>query len=229
MGSGGNGGPVKIFVVGIVFVVLSLAGTGQPAAADEWHLGAIGGLNSSKLSGDVPSKTSYTSRKGLILGAVIDRRLTEDAWLSLQPRYQQNGTKSEVAVDGTSDTTPGPEILLDYISLPVLLRIYANNQKTYVLGGFNVGYLIRGDFVDVDGTTTDYKDLFRNVELSMDFGFGVMLPYRGAMINIELRYEQGLLNLASNNEDGQNGALPTRLRQSGLEFLVGVQWSLGGE
>ena len=63
----------------------------------------------------------------------------------------------------------------------------------------------------------------------MDFGVGVMLPYRGTLINIEFRYEQGLLNLASNNEDGEDSALPTRLRQSGLEFLVGVQWSLGGE
>jgi hypothetical protein len=220
---------MKSIVVGIGLVVLSIAGSVQPAVAGDWRLGALGGLNSTKLSGDIPSKTSYTSHKGLILGAVIDRRLTEDAWLSFQPRYQQNGTKSEVAVEGSSDTTPGPEILLDYVSLPVLLRIYANNQKTYVVGGFNVGYLIRGDFIDVDGTITDYKDLFRSTELSMDFGFGVMLPYRGTLVNIELRYEQGLLNLASNNEDGEDSNLPTRLRQSGLEFLVGVQWSLGGE
>ena len=220
---------MKRIVVGIALAVVVFCMAGEPAEAGEWRLGLAGGLNSSKLSGDVPSKTSYTSHKGLILGAVIDRRLTEDAWLSFQPRYQQNGTKSEVSVEGSSDTTPGPEILLDYIALPVLLRIYANNQKTYVLGGFNVGILTRGDYVDTDGTTYDYKSFFRDVELSMDFGIGVMLPYKGTLINLELRYEQGMLNLAANNEDGEDSTLPTRLRQSGFEFLVGVQWSLGGE
>lgn len=219
---------MKRIAVGICLVVLGVAASAQPAGADEWRLGVAGGLNSTMLSGDIPSKVSYASHKGLILGAVIDRRLTGDAWLSFQPRFQQNGTKSEVSVEGTGDTTPGPEILLDYVALPVLLRIYADNQKTYVLGGFNVGILTRGEFADPDGTTTDVQDFFRDIDLSMDFGFGVMLPYRGTLINLELRYEQGLLNLASNNEDGEVPTLPARLRQSGLEFLVGVQWSLGG-
>jgi hypothetical protein len=142
---------------------------------------------------------------------------------------QQRGTTSEFSENSASEPVPGPTVEADYFALPVLVRIYADNKKVYVLGGFNVGFLTKAELVDPDGTRQDVESYLTSTDLAMDFGFGGMFPVRGALLNVELRYEQGLLNLSNNNEDPEETVIPTRLRQSGFQFLAGIQWPLGGK
>jgi hypothetical protein len=215
------------FLVALCLGALTLV-SATPSQA-EFRLGIQGGLNSSKFSGDTPSNTKYTSRSGLMYGVVGDFRLSDDAWLSIQPMVQQRGTNSEVSENSATEPVPGRSVETDYFALPVLVRIYADNKKVYVLGGFNVGFLTKAELVDPDGTRQDVESYLTSTDLAMDFGFGGMFPVRGALLNVELRYEQGLLNQSNNNEDPEETGIPTRLRQSGFQFLAGIQWPLGGK
>jgi len=216
-----------VFLFALAIGTLSLV-TAEPCLA-EYRLGIQGGMNSSSFSGDTPPDIKYTTRSGLMIGAVGDFRLSEDAWLSLQPMYQQRGSGSEVQVDSKKDPVPGSSFEVDYFTLPILVRIFANNNKVYALGGFNVGFLTKAELVDLEGSRVDVDPYMINVDLAMDFGFGVMFPVKRSLINVEIRYEQGLLNLVDNKKDSEEVGAPNRLRQSGFQFIAGVQWPLGGK
>lgn len=199
-----------------------------PAGAAEWHLGIQGGMSTSSFSGDKPSKTKYTGYKGLLLGAVADVQVASDAWLSLQPSFQQRGTNSEVSVSGQVEPVPGFSVELDYLALPVLLRVFSDNGRTYAVGGVNIGYLLRAEVQQPDGMEQDIEADLRRWDLSADFGFGVMFPVRKSRLNVEIRYEQGILNLVRNDKDAEV-PIPTRVRHSGFQLLAGFQFPLGGE
>lgn len=217
--------PKNILVPALIAVAMMVASPGLA----EFRLGIQGGMNSGKFSGDTPSNVKYTISSGLIIGAVGDFRLSEDAWLSFQPMLQQRGTNSEMSADSSTDPVPGSTIEADYFCLPVLVRIVADNNKIYVLGGLNTGFLMNAELVDTEGNREDVKSSFTSVDLAMDFGFGMMFPVRKSLVNVEIRYEQGLLNLADNNVDPDENGIPVRLRQSGFQFLAGIQWPLGGK
>lgn len=212
-------------LLSILILVLSAA----PSGAAEWRLGVQGGASTSSFSGDKPAKTKYTGYTGVLLGAVADVRVAADAWLSLQPSFQQRGTTSEVSISGRTDPVPGATVELDYLALPVLLRVYTDNARTYAVGGINVGYLVRAEFLPAEGVDQDVEAGLRRWDLSADFGFGVMFPVGKSRLNVELRYEQGILNLVDGETSDEELPFPSRVRHSGFQFLAGFQWPWGGE
>jgi hypothetical protein len=186
-------------------------------------------LNSTSLSGDAPAKTKYTSRSGVMAGAVVDLRVADDAWVSLQPTFQERGTNSQVQVASDSEPEPGLEVDLTYVAVPLALRVTSDDGRIYALGGVSLAWLLAADLRTPDGQELDAQPDLRPVDLAADFGLGAMLPVRGAFLNLEIRYEQSVLNLARNDRDVLDSGIPTRLRQSGFQFLAGIHWPLGGD
>ena len=114
-----------IFIVTLLF--FSSLSMGQVT------LGAFGGLNSSKLSGDATANGSYNSLMGGNFGALIDLRLSESLYLSLQPSYSQEGARVFYTVKGETEAVDSVKIRLNYFSLPLFLKVTSTNERFYAL------------------------------------------------------------------------------------------------
>ena len=188
-------------------------------------VGAFGGINLGDLSGDAPAGASFVSSIGFAAGLLGEFRVASDVWLSLQPMYIQKGSDLRFRfTQGSQPDTLG--LALDYVTLPVLLKIVSGNGKTYVSGGVDAGYLVNATLSN-ESESRDVVDSFNKIDLSADFAFGVMLPIGRPKITLEARYSQSLLNVAKEDQNPEEEALPARFRSSGFQLFAGLLYPLG--
>ena len=190
------------------------------------YIGAFGGLMSSSLSGDAPKDASYSGKTGFSGGLIADFNLTEDVILSIQPRYLQKG--SSVAYDvGEYELRDSLTANLDYISLPVMVKINSLNKRIFFSSGLDFGYLMKSSVENiVDGSTKDVSNLVKTFDLSVSFGFGVNIPIGTPFISLELRYMQSLLNISDISSSESGTTFPYRFRTSGFQFLTSLIFPL---
>lgn len=183
------------------------------------YVGVFGGMNSSKLAGDSPSKADYKSLIGVNTGAYIDIKLGKIIWLSIQPSYSQEGTKVSYSVKGEEKAIDSIHLRLNYVSLPLFLKVSSTNGRFYALGGIETGYLI-----DSYASSNDIKqEIGNNVaewNIAMHFGAGIRIPIGFPRLFVELRYTQGLVNLT--DEPVDDGYIP-RVKTSGFKILAGIE------
>ena len=61
------------------------------------------------------------------------------------------------------------DIRMDYVSVPVVAKVFAAKQRTFVTGGLDFGYLVSAERDDGNGPT-DIKKAFKDYDLSMLLG-----------------------------------------------------------
>jgi hypothetical protein len=198
-----------------------------PPAYCQINLGAFGGVDRTGLSGDAPAETKYRAETGFTAGVVAELMIAEDVWLSVQPNWQQRGTRIAFAVEGKEEEVDSLKVGANYLTLPLLLKIVAGHGKTYVSGGIDIGFLLNATLTGAGGEQ-DVKSTFEPVDLSAIFAFGVMLPIGKPRLTVELRYAQGILNTASSEQDPEVYSLPPRFRWAGFRLLVGIMYPMGG-
>jgi len=190
-------------------------------------LSAYGGAVRTAYSGDGPPSTKYHVRLGPVVGVAADFFVASDVAISVQPSYSQRGTNIafvDVEADKYRDSIA---VRTDYVSIPVLAKVFAARQRTFVTGGLDFGYLLSAERDDGSGPT-DAKNLFNDYDLSMVFGFGVALHKRRPEITVELRYIHGLLNLADSEAvSAGDEPLPVRFRAAGFQLLGSFGFTLG--
>ena len=185
-------------------------------------LGAFGGLNSSKLSGDVTANGSYMSLMGGNFGALIDVKLAEGFYLSFQPSYSQEGAKVFYSVKGESEPVDSAKIRLNYFSLPLLLKITSTNERFYALSGIETGLLLDGSTI-IGEEKEELPDVSQ-WNIAVHFGAGIRIPVGFPSIFVELRYSQGLVNLT---DEPLNTNIIPRVKTAGFKVLAGVEFPLG--
>lgn len=206
----------------IIYTILILFLSLNISVFSQTYIGAAGGLMSSSLSGDAPQDASYSSKTGFSGGLVVDFTLTEDIILSIQPRFLQKGTS--VAYDvGEYELKDSLTATLDYVSLPIMVKINSLNKRIYFSTGLDFGYLMNSTVENiVDGSTKDISNLFKTFDLSATFGLGVNIPVGTPIISLELRYMQSLLNLSDISSTESAEVFPYRFRTSGFQFLTSI-------
>ena len=185
-------------------------------------LGAFGGLNSSKLSGDAPGDAFYSSLMGGNFGALIDVKLSKGIYLSLQPSFSQEGTKVSYTVNGVEDPVDSVKIRLNYFSLPLLVKITSTNQRFYALSGIETARLLNASTI-IDEEEEELGDVYQ-WNIAVHFGAGIRIPVGYPNIFVELRYSQGLVNLT---DEPLNTSIIPRVKTSGFKILAGVEFPLG--
>jgi hypothetical protein len=198
------------------------------SANAQFAVGAQVGVNLTSLSGDAPSNTSYKSGTGFAAGIVGEIPLAENVKLSLQPMYLQRPFTLAVKLPEEEEERDSVDFRLDYVTMPILLKVVTGSGKTYVSGGVNLGYLVDATATTSTGSS-DVSRLFHEIDLSADFAFGVQLPIGSPLLTLELRYEQAILNIANSEENPDEESLPVRFRTSGFQFYAGVLLPLGRE
>jgi len=191
----------------------------------EVHIGAMLGSLNSNLSGQPPFDVKIESRNTFGAGAIIDIGLTSDVRLSLQPYYSPRGASLTVSIPDSDERKDTSAIEVDYLALPVMARIIADNGIAYVVAGFEFAFLLSAEWKVVNEPPVDVKDEFQQVDLAANLGVGV-LPRLGRLRGmIELRYSQSLRNAF---KPESSDAFVPRLKYSGFQLWLGVLLPLGG-
>lgn len=185
----------------------------------QWEIGGLIGFNVAGIS--VPSGTSsedYSSKLGFGLGAVVDRLLTDQLILHLEPMYLQKG--------GTIKTSSFTlKFKVNYIELPILIK-YAfliNSSLTpYAMAGPSIGLLTSAKYEDESGDTQDEKDNTNGFDFGLGVGGGVSYPFGIMTIFVETRYVFGLANINSESDE-------SKVKNRGLLVFFGVTVPIGSK
>ena len=211
--------PASLIFVGCHVLCLVLC-LGASAAAQS-RLGVTTGLNWSSLRGDTPEDAEYRRSLGVNAGIVGDIALTEDVALSLQPMYVRRGTDIYFDV-GEKEPRDSLELRLDYVDCLVMVKVFADNGFTYFTTGLGLGFLTQATLKDIRAGEEDVGSLFRDVDVSVAFGVGFMVPAKNTLVTFELRYQQSLVNMFDPDADMSAEVLAPRLRSSGFQLLAAV-------
>lgn len=183
------------------------------------YVGVFGGLNSSKLKGDMPEYASYKSIMGANVGAYVDIKLASIIWLSVQPSYSQEGSKVKYSVRYQEEVVDSIHIRLNYFSLPLFLKVSSTNGRFYALGGIEAGILLNNQ-LSSHGNELDNDLKINDWNIAMHFGAGIKIPVGFPRLFVELRYTQGLVDLT--DEPVDQSYIP-RVKTSGFKILAGIE------
>jgi opacity protein-like surface antigen len=185
----------------------------------QWEVGGLIGLNIAGIS--VPSGTSsedYSSRVGFGIGAVVDRPLTEQIILHVEPMFLQKG-----------GTVKDPEVTLkfkvNYIEIPIMVKyafLINSSLVPYAMAGPNLGFLTGAKFENDAGDSQDEKDNTNTFDFGLGLGGGVSYPYGNLTFFAETRYVFGLTNINAESDE-------STVKNRGLLILVGVTLPVGAK
>jgi hypothetical protein len=139
--------------------------------------------------------------------------------LAIQPEILYARTGTSLVVDGT-----GPEERLDYIQVPLLLKlnvIPAGPIRPFIYGGGYGAYLLKARgvwLVDgaVVGDPVDLGENYAKYDYGVVGGLGLTFKLPGLAISVEGRYNLGLMNII------QDAPLGEAIKNRSLMALVGI-------
>lgn len=155
---------MKTSLYTIVFLLLSL--TISKTFAQNFHAGALLGVNASQVSGD---NYSGFNKAGLLLGMYSNVNVGRELNLQAEINYSQKGSRRNPNTDlGDTDFFL---MRLDYIEVPVMGR-WEKNRFTFE-AGFYFGQLINEELEDENGPFEIPEQLnqFRSTDLGGLIGF----------------------------------------------------------
>jgi len=197
----------------LIFILTTYESNAQP------YIGVFGGLNSSKLAGDVPSKAKYEGLMGANVGAYVDIKLAKIVWISLQPSYSQEGTKISYSVRGQIDPVDSVRIRMNYFSLPLLVKVSSTNGRFYALGGIETAFMLSNN-ISSNGISQETDIEISDINIAIHFGAGIRIPIGLPRLFVELRYTQGLIDLT--DEPVDKSYIP-RVKTVGFKVLAGIE------
>ena len=204
----------KLLLIIIPFFLVQIDSWGQV------DLGAFAGLDNGRLSGDRFSNTVYKSKTGFIIGLSIDPQINDLISLSIQPGYIKTGSAIQVPDTIANEYKDSLRISVDYLVLDIFVKIQSKSKRLYFSSGLEFGYGL-SLVVENELEEVDISDELNKWNLSAVFGIGYKVPIKKSSLYFELRYSQGLVNMAK-PELEENYNIP-RVKLSGLKFVTGFQ------
>ena len=184
------------------------------------QLGVKGGLNSSTISaddiGELKSRTSFNA--GLVAEIPISERV------SFQPEVFYSGQGFDIQEndqDNIFDTDDNVEYQLDYIQVPLLLKVYLVEGLSVEAGpqfGFKIHEEIDfepnndGGDIEIDSNDSNVKDLDTGIALGTAYKFDNGFFLSG-------RYTFGLTNIFEDGTAFENVDAKNNVWQFGLGFM----------
>ena len=212
---------VRAHAVRLSFALLLASGlAARTPAAQAGALGAQLGMDRSGIDGDTPPNAEYTDKIGLIAGIQGEIGFSRDLLLSLQPSFVQKRSGLLRAPTTRGGPTTELDLSFDYFSVPMLVKFAKAGGRTYFAGGVTADFLTAVT-LSGQGSDQDVKSAFSSTGLGAVLGFGVVFPAGRTRFTTELRFVQGISNMAKGTVAEATGALAPRLHSSGLQLIVG--------
>jgi hypothetical protein len=197
----------KIF---LMLCVISAASITVLAQEKVWSIGPELGVNFSKFGKDADD-TDYVS--GLLAGGFLTYSIRNTHAFTAKVLYSQKGAR-----DAASNTN----VQLNYIEVPVVVRLFFNREGTLrpnIFAGPSFGFLngvkvkvADGDYESFD----DYEDVYNTFDLGLGVGFGLNIKVGDEIyLIIDTRYTYGFSDLSKSDTDVNNQAVAV---SAGLSF-----------
>ena len=186
--------------------------------------GFSAGLNLGTFGGVAPANTSYAARSGLNFNAVIGYRINKDFTLTLQPAYSQRGSTINVGEDSFFDTLKVYSAKINFLTLPIFVRINSDNRITYFISGLEFAVPLSAT-LSGDNNSADVLSSMNKIDILATIGMGLRFSIGKPNLMIELRYYQGLLNFNSENQDSGKYYLED-IKNLGFMVMAGLEWEL---
>lgn len=206
---------IKKFLL-IISSVLILSGS----SSAQFQMSVWGGVNETSFGGSPPDNASYGSIYGLALGANVDFQPTGDFVISLEPSFEQKGSKIDFNIEeGLQDTTLTYTVRQNYFGLGLLFKVNAGN---FFVGSGVSAQLLSSATREFESEETDIKEEFLDYDVLAFFNVGYKIPIGGPSILFELRYIQGLISILS--EEGESGTenYLADFKSTGLRLSTGI-------
>lgn len=192
-----------------------------PSANAQVSFGIKGGTNIAEHSFKEQGTTiNRASINGFTLGAVLEIGLSENVFVQPEAVFVQKGSELEAP-------TLGEKINVNYIDIPVLLKVKLLNTKLInvnLLGGPSFGLALNGEETDANNQTIDInfggEDGFRRFELGINAGGGVGVNLGSIGVFGDVRYLFGVSNIS----DDAN----REIKNKGLNLSVGLMFKIFG-
>ena len=203
----------RVFRAGAVAAVLTLV-LATPAAAQSVQGGIKGGVSFSTLDGlrevltDV-SGVDVDQRTNWVFGGFV--KINMGSFFAIQPEvlYVRKGAKAAA----TGLFTESVKFNLDYIDIPVLLRVQTGKSSGfYVVGGPSFGINVAAETDSSESGTEDISN-----EINNDTGLVLGAGFDLAHILIEGRYTQSLTSIARDEGDPS-------IKHRAVSILFGVRF-----
>ena len=204
------------FIVILLFPLLSEA---------QLSLGVAVGTNIGKFGGVEPPDASYNSRTGLNLGATFAWRFNKDISLTIQPMYSQRGSNIEVGEDTRRDSLKIYEININFLILPLFVRVDADNGIIYFISGLEFGFPLSAEFT-TDGKNKDITGILNNIDILASIGMGLRFSLGKPDLLVEFRYYQGLVNFNTGGGEDKGNIIFEDFKNSGFQLMAGLEWEL---
>ena len=191
----------------------------------QFSLGVSAGANVGNFSGVEPEGVTYTTRTGMNLGATFAYRINQDISLLVQPMYSQRGSNIEVGEDTYLDSMEVYEAKIDFLIIPLIIRVDSDNGVTYFVSGLEFGIPLSTE-IDHDGSTKEMSDLEYNIDILASIGMGFRFSIGKPDLIFEFRYYQGLTNFNSGDGEDQGILIFDDFKNVGFQLMAGVEWEL---
>lgn len=211
----------KFILTFLLFSILYSAET-----QSQTKLGISTGINYTSLSGLIKSSAIYSASPGLILGLSGEFNITKDLKIVFQPGYIQRNGKISYDIRGVG-LIDSFKTKLNYINLPVFLKIPALNKVAYFNSGFSTSFLGSSnlEYLQKDSADLDLSPVLKTFDISMLFGVGATIHISKKFdLDLEGRYTQSLISV-TNGEKLDNKSLPESFRFSGFQFITNLLYT----
>lgn len=195
---------------------------GYPSRAGSPTGGFKIGVNLAKVTGDLADIGIDESKLGFCIGVTADIPVTPAVSFQTGFLYTQKGGEGSIDVSTMIPFVPPGstidfEIALDYVEVPLLLKVAPEGGGPYVLGGFSIGINMRAELTVEymgDSSTEDMGEYTKDTELSLVVGAGISSADGRATVGIQ--YSLGVTDL----DESPNGEMKTET----LSVMLGVSF-----
>jgi hypothetical protein len=209
---------MKIKTLLLCFISLFIFAFGNAEA--QYHIGLMGGVNHYRLSGDVPENGIYQSLSGLGFNLIGEYDIAREVRLSIQPGFVQKGVKIAFEVAGRQDPLDSVEVRIDYLTIPLLVKVSTWNERFYVFSGLEFAFPLNALFSTSSGET-EIRDQLKSPDISVNFSVGYLFPLKNSSLFLELRYSQSIVTAVKEGTTAMESGLEPRLWNNGFNFFFG--------
>ena len=192
----------------------------------QFDIGVYGGFNRGSFKGDLVKDADFSKIIHPDFGVIFDLKLSKQIVLSFQPGLAKRGTKISYWVDYQLEQVDSINIKIDYLAIPLLLKISSKNEHFYAIGGLEAGIPLSANamYIGYPDEKEDLMEVMSKVNIVMHFGFGYQIQIGKPTLFFEARYLQGLNN-AVPIEKPEINFFP-RVRTSDVQLLFGLKFPL---
>lgn len=207
----------KIIILSVIILIVASV----QSYSQNLRLGPKLGVNFANTNED-PNYNS-TNRNGLILGGVMDIRISDEFYIQPEAEYIMKGNQF---TNGIGNTV---KYKLDYIQFPVYFKfrfpISGSSLHPFILGGPSFGFNVSAESEESDrftSVTSNISSDIESIDVGIDIGGGLEFPIAGnATMYISLMYGAGVSNVVKSTDFYYNN-----LKNYGIKLQAAVLFGL---